>query len=67
MGVRCDKCKRGWMRQQLSVFVDAPLDCRSLSKQSIRSKHIRILGAGWDRATIYCDAGCGNVLILGKK
>jgi hypothetical protein len=55
------------MRQQVNIFAELPADCFNLSKKNIRSKDVQILGVGWDQATIFCDAGCGNYLRLGKE
>lgn len=61
---KCKKCKRGYMRQQVSVFVDIPLMCRNLSKKGIRNSEVKISGVGWPNAVFYCDKGCGNFLKL---
>lgn len=55
----CPKCKRrGVLRQQVSIFADAPLRCTNLSKSGIRSRDVHILGVGWPQAVWYCPA-CG--------
>lgn len=60
--MRCPRCKKGSLRQHVNVFVEAPADCRNLSKQGIRSASVRVMGVGWDRAVIFCDNPlCGNV------
>ena len=56
--MRCPKCKKARLRQQVSVFVDCDADCHSLSKQGIRKRDVKILGAGWPQATLYCPT-CG--------
>jgi hypothetical protein len=56
--MKCSKCKKGSLRQQVSIYADAPLDCHNLSKKGIRSKEVQILGVGWPTALIYCT-NCG--------
>lgn len=56
--MRCPKCKRGRLRQQVSVFVECDLENHSLNKKGIRSRDVTILGAGWPQATILCPK-CG--------
>lgn len=51
---RCKKCKKGEIRQQVSIYVDLPADYFALNKKGIRSKKVKILGAGWPTATLYC-------------
>lgn len=66
--MKCEKCKKGTLRQIVNVVVDAPADCHNLSKKGIRSKKVKIMGVIWDRATWYCTAdGCGFIMHLGKK
>ncbi len=65
--MRCPKCRKGQLVQQLSVFVECPLGQKSLNKKAIASSKVKIMGAGWDRATIYCSAGCGNFTRLPGK
>lgn len=65
--MKCPKCKKGKIRQQLNVFVECDVECRNLSKKGIRSKSVEILGAGWDRAIWFCDRGCGYFLRLAKE
>lgn len=60
---KCPKCG-GKVRQQVNVFVDAPGDCRDLSKHGMRPKEVRILGVDWPRASYYCANGCGYYLRL---
>ena len=67
MSVRCQKCRKGKMRQQVSIFAETDADSFSLCKKSIRKANVTILGVDWGNATIYCDAGCGNVLWLNPK
>lgn len=52
--MRCPKCKRGRLRQQVSVFVECDAECRSLDKKGIRHRDVKILGAGWPQAQFYC-------------
>lgn len=68
--MKCDKCKRGRLRQQVSVFCDLDVENNNLSKQGIRAKDVKILGAGWPQAVWYCPR-CGWRLwlddpVLGK-
>jgi hypothetical protein len=65
--MKCPKCKKGNMRQQVSIYADLPADCFNLCKKGIRSKEVKILGVGWDLGIIYCDEGCGNFINLRKK
>lgn len=57
MEFTCPKCNGTNVRQQVSVFVDAPAGCRNLSKSGIRRKDVIILGVGWNRASMYCECG----------
>lgn len=57
----CPRCKKQELRQQVSVYVDAPADCHDLSKKGIRSKRVKILGVGWDLGKIYCQS-CGYIV-----
>lgn len=52
--MKCPKCKRAKLRQQVSVFVECDADCHSLNKKGIRKKDVKIMGAGWPQASIYC-------------
>lgn len=54
----CPKCKRGRLRQQVSVFVECDAECANLSKTGIRKRDVVILGAGWPRTTYFCPK-CG--------
>ena len=66
--MKCPKCHRGGLRQQVNVFVDAPADCRSLNKKGIRKKTVRINGVGWDQATWHCPHdGCGYMIRLSSR
>jgi hypothetical protein len=66
--MKCQKCGKGELRQQVSIFADAPLECHNLSKKGIRAKDVQILGAGWPTAVIYCtNAECGLRLATDKK
>lgn len=65
--MKCPKCRKGTMRQLVSVVVEAPAECRSLSKVGLRRASVEIKGVLWDQATIFCSKGCGNVLFLGKS
>lgn len=66
--MKCPKCKRGKVMQQVNVHVECPADCRSLNKKGIRKKTVKIIGVSWGQATWYCDKGCGYFLRLdGKK
>lgn len=58
--VTCPKCKKGHLRQHINVFVECGLGNRNVSKSGIRSDDVKILGAGWDKATVFCSkSGCG--------
>lgn len=63
--MKCPKCKHK-LRQQLSVFVECDAARTDLSKRALRSADVKVLGAGWPQATIYCD-GCGYFLRLKSK
>lgn len=65
--MKCPKCKRGKVMQQVNIVVECPADNHSLNKKSIRKRIVKIMGVIWDRATWYCDRGCGYVLRLGAK
>jgi hypothetical protein len=56
---KCPKCRKGEILQQVNIFVECPMDCRSLNKKGIRSKTVKILGVGWPQASFYCSRGCG--------
>lgn len=56
--MRCPKCCKAKLRQQVSVFVDCDADCHNLSKSGLRQRDVKILGAGWPTAAIYCPK-CG--------
>jgi len=56
--MKCPKCKKAKLRQQVSVYVECDADNRNLSKKGIRSKDVRILGAGWPHASLLCQK-CG--------
>jgi hypothetical protein len=65
--MKCPKCKRGQVMQQVNVVVECPADCNDLSKKGIRKNNVKIMGVLWDQATWYCDKGCGYTLRLGKR
>lgn len=63
--MKCPKCKRVFLRQQVNVFVDCDSRCHNLSKSGIRNADVKIQGVGWNMATIYCPrANCGYILNL---
>jgi hypothetical protein len=58
--IPCPKCKTA-LRQQVSVYVDAPAGCTSLNKKGLAKRAVKILGVGWGYATWYCPRpGCGH-------
>lgn len=60
--VPCPKCKKGQLRQHVNVFVECAVGNTSLNKKGLRSKDVKIWGAGWDRATWFCPrSGCGYI------
>lgn len=62
---KCPRCGKRTARQRLNVFIEADLSCRNLSKRGIRSRRVKIMGAGWDRATWYCaNSRCGWMVRL---
>lgn len=56
--MNCPRCKKVRLRQQVSVFVECDLENHSLNKKGMRSKDVKILGAGWPTASVYCPK-CG--------
>lgn len=62
--MKCPKCRKP-LRQQVSVFVDAPADCTGLGKKGLARTDVKIIGVGWDRATYYCQT-CPYMLRLAK-
>ena len=56
--MKCPKCKRGRLRQQVSVFVECDAENHRLSKAGIRSRDVVVLGAGWPQAVFLCPK-CG--------
>lgn len=66
--MKCTRCKKARLRQQVPVFVDCDFECRSLSKKGIRSADVKILGAGWPQARMYCPrCGFTEELVTDKK
>jgi hypothetical protein len=56
--VTCTKGSHN-MRVKVDVFLDIPAHLvHNLSKGSLRSKDVKIDGAGWDRMLVYCTK-CG--------
>lgn len=52
-------------RTKVNLFLDIPFSLEHrLSKKNLRLKDVKIEGAGWDSATIYCDK-CGKFTHLG--
>ena len=50
---------------KVNLFLDIPTTLeRRLSKGALRTRDVRVEGAGWDRALYYCNA-CGWNLRLG--
>ena len=64
--MKCPKCKRTRLRQQVSVIVECDAECRSLGKNGIRKRDVKIMGAGWPQAMIYCPR-CGHIVFNGRK
>ena len=64
--VKCPRCKRGEMRQVVTVYVDAPVHCHDLSKTGLRSGDVKVVGVGWDSAWWYCPK-CGHTFRLDGK
>jgi hypothetical protein len=71
--IPCPKCRKsrrknpGELRQHVNVFVECSVGNRSLNKNGIRSKDVKILGAGWDTAVWFCtNNNCGNIVRLGQ-
>ena len=56
--MKCPRCKRGRLRQQVSVFVECDAENYSLNKKGIRSRDVQIWGAGWPQAKLLCPK-CG--------
>ena len=53
------------LRMKVNLFLDIPTTLeRRLSKGALRTRDVRVEGAGWDRALYYCNA-CGWNLRLG--
>jgi hypothetical protein len=49
------------------LFVECGLMNRNLSKKGVRDPDVKILGAGWDRATWFCtNPRCRNIVRLAK-
>lgn len=61
--MKCPKCKKGRLRQQVSVFVECDADNTKLSKTALRSADVQVLGAGCPTAVIFCPA-CGHSIRL---
>jgi len=59
MGVRCDRCGKADLLQVVNVQMQVPLGWMNLSKTGIRSSSVKVLGADWSRAFIYCPV-CGR-------
>lgn len=64
--MKCPKCKRARLRQQLSVFVECDAECYTLNKKGIRKSDVRIMGAGWQHASVYCPK-CGHFSVINGK
>ena len=56
--MNCPRCKKSQLRQQVSVYCDVDANCHNLSKKGIRQRDVKILGAGWPTAALYCPR-CG--------
>jgi hypothetical protein len=60
MKMPCPKCKKPGLRQQVSVYVDAPTEFHSLGKKYLIKRNVKILGVGWPYSTWYCpQPRCG--------
>lgn len=59
------KHKHKW-KFQTNIFVELPLSVfHKLTKQSLRSKDVKIMGVDWPRVRIlYCN--CGKAVKLGE-
>ncbi len=61
--MNCPKCKAPGLRQQVSVFIECDADRTNLSKRGIRSADVKVMGAGWPQAVLFC-AKCPYMLRL---
>jgi hypothetical protein len=53
-------CKHDW-RLKVNLFLDIPLSLESrLNKRALKSARVRVEGAGWPSALLYC-AMCGRM------
>ena len=64
--MKCPKCRKARLRQQVPVFVDCDLECRKLGKTGIRSRDVLIMGVGWPHSVTYCPK-CGFREDLGRR
>ena len=64
--MKCPKCKTP-LRQQVSVFVDAPASCTGLGKKGLARPDVKVLGVGWDQATYYCPKCTYTLRLRGAK
>jgi hypothetical protein len=55
--MKCDTCGAE-MRVKVELFLDIPFSkwCR-LSKKSLRESDVRVDGANWPKASLYCPNG----------
>lgn len=64
----CPKCGKRSIRCKVNLFLD--IDMRaygSLNKGTLRTKLVRVDGADWPRALLYCDKeNCGFILRMDK-
>lgn len=61
--MNCPKCKKARVRQHVSVYVECDAECKNLSKKGIRSTDVKVIGAGWPQAMLFCPR-CGWALRL---
>lgn len=64
--MKCPKCKRGHLVQHVEVFIECPFETTDLSKRGIKRKDVKIIGANWPLARIFCER-CGHMMFNGLK
>lgn len=60
----CPKCKRNTVRIQVSLYLDIhPRVYGRLSKKNLRTRDVRVQGAGWPTMVLYCTrVECGHMV-----
>lgn len=59
--MNCHKCGKDTLRTHVDLFLDIPARLNhGLNKEVLRDKDVRIMGANWPTARLYCtDWKCG--------